>query len=61
MNLYNLNIQCAIGIGNPKLLSLFLASKIGSRVYCTNLSDYFIVDFNQFREIFQLSMPWLRH
>ena len=40
-----------LDIGSPKLLSLFLADKIGCEVYTTDIDDYFIDDYLFFQSI----------
>lgn len=43
--------DCILDIGSPKLLSLFLADKIGSEVFSTDIDDYFLDDYSFFRDI----------
>lgn len=40
-----------LDIGSPKLLSLFLAEKLGAEVYSTDIDRYFIEDYNTFRAL----------
>lgn len=39
-----------LDIGSPKLLSLYLAERIGAEVFATDLSDYFLNEFSFLRE-----------
>ena len=38
-----------LDVGSPKLLSLYLADRIGSTVYSTDIESYFIDDYVAFR------------
>lgn len=54
--------QFVLDIGSPKLLSLFLAARIGATVYATDLTDYFFAAYgayadsvlSQYRERFRM-------
>jgi SAM-dependent methyltransferase len=43
-----------LDIGSPKLLSLFLADVVGAKVYATDLKDYFVKDYVEFREMLKI-------
>jgi SAM-dependent methyltransferase len=43
-----------LDIGSPKLLALYLAWIGNAECYATDLSDYFVSDFRQFRELLHL-------
>jgi len=43
-----------LDVGSPKLLSLFLSFRTRARIFATDLRDYFLDDFIQFRETFGL-------
>jgi SAM-dependent methyltransferase len=40
-----------LDVGSPKLLSLFVADKVGAEVYSTDIEDYFVSDYLAFRAI----------
>ncbi len=40
-----------LDVGSPKLLSLFIADKIGAEIYSTDIEDYFVNDYAAFRAI----------
>jgi len=40
-----------LDIASPKLLSLFLADRVGAEVFSTDIDDYFLDDYLFFREI----------
>jgi SAM-dependent methyltransferase len=40
-----------LDIGSPKLLSLFLADRVGAEDFSTDIDDYFLNDYSFFREI----------
>lgn len=40
-----------LDIGSPKLLSLYLAQRIGAGVYATDIDDYFIPEYSLMREL----------
>ena len=44
-----------LDVGSPKLLSLYLADRIGADVYSTDIEPYFISDYTAFRNL--LSIP----
>jgi SAM-dependent methyltransferase len=43
-----------LDVGSPKLLSLYLASRIGAEVFSTDIDDYFIPDYVAFRRIMRI-------
>ncbi len=49
-----------LDIGSPKLLSLYLADKVGAEVYSTDIEDYFIGDYERLRCIQGVSANRLR-
>lgn len=44
-----------LDIGSPKLLSLYLADRVGAEVFATDIEDYFIRPYSEFRAIKQIS------
>ena len=40
-----------LDIGSPKLLSLYLADKVGAEVYSTDIEDYFIREYQLLRRV----------
>lgn len=40
-----------LDIGSPKLLSLYLAEKVGTEVFATDIEDYFVPRLRQIRQI----------
>src|SRR5437016_1107653 len=44
-----------LDIGSPKLLSLFLADRIGCEVFSTDIDDYFVEEYRLFQEIKRVS------
>lgn len=39
-----------LDIGSPKLLSIYLAKKLGAEVYSTDIEDYFVPEFTALRD-----------
>jgi ubiquinone/menaquinone biosynthesis C-methylase UbiE len=44
-----------LDIGSPKLLSLYLAEKIGAEVFSTDIEDYFIQEYSFLRQLIKMS------
>lgn len=49
-----------LDIGSPKLLSIYLADKIGAQVFSTDIESYFVRDLSLFQEIQSISPEKLR-
>ena len=49
------NTDRILDIGSPKLLSLYLAEKIGCEIYTVDIDDYFLEDFLFFQKKFNFS------
>lgn len=52
---YLKNKERILDIGSPKLLALFIARKFEAEIWATDLLDYFIKDFMQFKNILRRS------
>lgn len=44
-----------LDIGSPKLLSLYLADKLGAEVFSTDIDDYFVKEYTYLRDIENIS------
>lgn len=44
-----------LDIGSPKLLSLYLAKKVGAEVFSTDIEDYFVQEFSFLRQVENIS------
>ena len=45
------NCDKILDIGSPKLLSLYLAKKLGAEIYATDIDDYFIREYGYLRKV----------